>query len=169
LNPDDRPWHTVLIGIGSNKGDKRANCANGLAGLMETGRCRLSAESPYYCTEPVAYVAQDWFVNAVAKIATTYGPEELLRALKRIEERAGRAAGGIRFGPRELDLDILFYDDRIIETERLTIPHPRLHERRFVLRPLCDIAPEMVHPLLRRSVRELLGGLNDGAREVVPC
>lgn len=161
-------WHTAYLSVGSNMGDKLANCVNGLAALTDTGYCRLLAVSRFYQTSPVDYTAQDWFVNAVVKVATRYSPANLLDALLTIQRRCGRIADAIRFGPRVLDMDILFYDDRVIRTAALEIPHPRLHKRVFVLQPICDIDPSIVHPVLGRSVAALLASLDDAAQRVIP-
>ena len=138
----------VYISVGSNLGDKEANCRNGIDALVRTGGCRLSAQSPLYRTEPVDYLDQDWFVNAAVQIATPLEPLDLLAVLQAVQQQAGRTKSGIRFGPRVLDLDIIFYDRLVMKTPLLEIPHPRMHKRRFVLQPICDIDPDIVHPLL---------------------
>lgn len=150
----------AYICAGSNLGDKAEQCQRGFDALDGTPGIRLDAVSPFYRTEPVDYLDQDWFVNAVVRLVTTLSPGELLVRLKEIELEAGRTAGGIRFGPRVLDLDILLYGDRILETPNLVIPHPRMHKRHFVLKPICDIDPAIVHPVLGRTVQSLLEELN---------
>jgi 2-amino-4-hydroxy-6-hydroxymethyldihydropteridine diphosphokinase len=99
-------------------------------------------------TQPVDYTEQDWFVNAALLIETPLSPKALLNTTQAIQNRFGRKKGGIRFGPRVLDLDIIFYDQLILHASHLTIPHPRMHKRRFVLQPICDIDPTVVHPVL---------------------
>ena len=126
----------------------------------------VEAQSPLYETEPVYFESQDWFLNGVIKVCTDLEPEALFELLKAIEHAMGRQPGGTRFGPRVLDLDILFYDDRIFCEGLLEIPHPSLHERRFVLQPLCDIAPELVHPVIGQTVESLLLGLKDSGKKV---
>ncbi|MBW1741021.1 MAG: 2-amino-4-hydroxy-6-hydroxymethyldihydropteridine diphosphokinase [Deltaproteobacteria bacterium] len=158
--------HTAYIGVGSNLGNKADNCRKGITAIDRCEGCMVEAQSPLYETEPVYLEHQDWFVNGVAKIRTDLGPEVLFAQLKAIEHAMGRRPGEVRFGPRILDLDILFYDDCILRTELLQIPHPRLHERRFVLRPLCNIAPDLVHPMLGQTVRSLLEDLKDGGKRV---
>ena len=159
--------HTAYIGVGSNIGDKADNCQKGIAMIDGCEGCVVDARSPLYETEPIHLERQDWFVNGVAKISTDLEPEHLLAQLKAIEHSMGRRPGEAMFGPRTLDLDILFYDDRVLRTTLLEIPHPRLHQRRFVLRPLCNIAPDLAHPVLGQTIRSLLSDLKDGEKKVV--
>jgi len=153
-------YHTAYISVGSNMGERLENCRRGMAALIRSGRCRLIDQSCIYKTEPVDYVAQHWFVNYVSKIETTRDPFSLMDLLASIEISAGRVRDGIRFGPRVLDLDIIFYDDLIVDESRLKIPHPRMHERHFVLKPVCDISPEMMHPVFRQTMQSLLNDLD---------
>ena len=164
--PDASPQETAYICAGSNMGDKAANCRRGIEALAGESGSRLIRLSRFYRTEPVDYTDQDWFVNVVAKITTSLPPRSLLKRLKQIEAEAGRSIGGIRFGPRVLDLDIIFYGDRILETPDLVIPHPRMHKRHFVLKPICDIDPAIVHPVLNRKVGALLGELDVVGQEL---
>jgi 2-amino-4-hydroxy-6-hydroxymethyldihydropteridine diphosphokinase len=120
---------------------------------------RVTALSRFYETEPVGGVAQDNFYNAVARISTSLQPLELLSELKRVEVEVFKRKPSGHWGPRSMDLDILLYGDLVLESEALTVPHPRLHERRFVLQPLADLAPSLVHPFLGRSIAELLASL----------
>jgi 2-amino-4-hydroxy-6-hydroxymethyldihydropteridine diphosphokinase len=156
----------AYIGIGSNVGDKADNCQKGIAAIDGTEGCAVEAESPLYETEPVYLESQDWFLNGVIRIRTDLEPEALFTRLKEIEHSMGRRPGGARFGPRVLDLDILFYEDRVLNEGMLQIPHPALQERRFVLEPLCDIAPGLVHPVLGQTIESLLSDLEDGGKEV---
>ena len=119
--------------------------------------------------KPVDYQDQDWFVNAVIKIGTSLDPFQLLDRLKTIEKDAGRSQEGIRSGPRTLDLDIIFFDDRVMNTARLVVPHPRMHVRRFVLRPICDIDPTIMHPGLGQNVQDLLNQLVTDDQDITPC
>ena len=105
-------------------------------------------------------------INGVAMLHTDLEPDALFICLKTIEHEMGRRTGEVRFGPRILDLDILFYDELVLREEMLEIPHPRLHERRFVLKPLCDIAPDLVHPVIGQTVQHLLHDLKDGGKKV---
>lgn len=152
----------VFVGIGSNLGDKEGNIRNAI-NLMK-GKCRILKLSSLYETEPVGYENQDWFLNCVAEIETKLNPNELLEFLQSIEKKLGRVKT-IKNGPRIIDLDILFYGDKIIKEDSLTVPHPRLHERLFVLEPLKEIAPEIVHPVLGKSIREFHSAL-DGKEAV---
>ncbi len=144
---------TVYLALGSNLGDRERN--------LEEGRQRIAAfvsltrVSSIYETEPVGVKDQPWFLNQVLAGATLLSPVDLLRRVKKIETEMGRTEG-IRFGPRPIDIDILFYDRLIELSPVLTIPHPRLHERAFVLTPLAEIAPELIHPRLRLPIRTLL-------------
>ena len=158
--------HTAYICVGSNLGDKLENCRRGVAELTRGGVCRLIAESPVYRTEPVDYQDQDWFVNYAVKIATDLEPLALLDKLKSIEYHAGRTGDVVRFGPRVLDLDIIFYDQRVMDHSRLVIPHPRMHKRRFVLKPVCDIDPHISHPVLGRTVQSLLADLDETGQRI---
>ena len=160
--------HAVFISVGSNLGDKLDNCLRGIAALTESVESSILGASRFFRTSPVDYADQDWFVNAAVKIRTTMAPLALLDKLVSIQQRMGRKADAVRFGPRVLDLDILLYDDWIIRTPRLTIPHPRMHKRAFVLQPICDINPSIIHPVLGQTVVDLLSHLDDGDQRVIP-
>ncbi len=155
----------AYIGLGSNVGDKKANCRKALELLASAGR--VLKVSSFYTTEPVGHLKQDDFVNAVAEIETELPPEELLAACRKIENELGRRRE-IRWGPRTIDLDILLYGDRVVNDLALTIPHPLLAARRFVLIPLSEIAPKAVHPIFRKTVTHLLHELRD-THIVVKC
>jgi 2-amino-4-hydroxy-6-hydroxymethyldihydropteridine diphosphokinase len=159
--------HAVFISVGSNLGDKLANCQKGIAALSDSGRSELVGVSRFFRTSPVDYAQQDWFVNAAVKIKTVMDPPALLQELAAIQRRAGRKAGTIRFGPRVLDLDILLYDALVMHTPMLEIPHPRMHKRAFVLRPICDIEPTIIHPVLGKSAADLLRRLDDEDQQVI--
>ena len=159
--------HTAYIGAGSNIGDKLLNCKNGISALTNTQKAVEKAWSRFYKTEPVDYKNQDWFINVVVKVETTLAPFELLKALKSIERGAGRVDGSIRFGPRVLDLDIILYDDLVTNSSKLIVPHPRMHKRRFVLRPICDIDPTIVHPVLKKEMQALLDVLDKNEQRIV--
>jgi 2-amino-4-hydroxy-6-hydroxymethyldihydropteridine diphosphokinase len=159
--------HIVYISVGSNLGDKLENCRQAIAALASTPQIRITRRSRFYQTEPVDFLAQDWFVNGVIRIESTLGPFELLERLQALQRLAGRADDGVRFGPRVLDLDLLMYDQMVLEDPRLMLPHPRMHRRRFVLQPFCDIDPEVVHPLLGKDMRSLLSELEARGQQVV--
>jgi len=160
--------HIAYISVGSNMGDRILNCRRGISALSRSGASKVVAESRFFQTEPVDYIEQGWFVNGVVKIETRLDPESLLAELRAIEREAGRTRSSIRFGPRLLDLDILFYDDLIFARADLEIPHPRLHKRRFVLVPICDIDKKIMHPVLKKDAASLLDALNDTGQKVIP-
>lgn len=152
----------MAVGLGSNLGLRAATLRAAfarLAGLEGLSEARLSR---LYESEPWGIKEQPPFVNAVALARTTLGPEDFLSALLAIEQDFGRRRE-IKNGPRTLDLDWLFDEDVVCESERLCLPHPRLHMRRFVLEPLCELAPEWRHPQLGQTARELLNALGDPA------
>jgi 2-amino-4-hydroxy-6-hydroxymethyldihydropteridine diphosphokinase len=152
--------HIVYIGIGSNVGDKVRQCEKAISEILKVDRHKLLAKSPLFKTKPIGYTSQDWFVNGVIKIETEMEPLELLRILKTVELQLGRTQT-FRWGPRSIDLDILFFDDEEVRTKELQIPHPRLHERQFVLIPLAEIDRNLFHPILRKTVGKLLEELKE--------
>lgn len=158
-----RGWHRAHIALGSNLGDKKAYLDLAVARLEERPDCRVEKVSDYLVTEPFGGVEQDDFLNGALELRTTLEPEELLEVLHGIEAEAGRERL-IHWGPRTLDLDILFYDDLVLDTETLQIPHPGIPQRDFVLKPLAQIAPWKRHPLLGRTAGELLGELSESSR-----
>jgi len=164
-----RPDNDVFLSVGSNLGDRLENCRRGIRELTAYGTTFLTGQSPFYLTEPVDYTDQDWFVNAVIRIRTDLEPDALLRAARSVQAAAGRRLDRIRFGPRILDLDILLYGDRMIHRGDLVVPHLRMHERRFVLQPMCDIDPDVMHPVLKKSMQSLLETLGEGSQQVVVC
>jgi 2-amino-4-hydroxy-6-hydroxymethyldihydropteridine diphosphokinase len=153
--------HTAYVGLGSNIGDKYANLALAIDKMRLIPDTRVVEQSADYLTAPVGPQDQPQFANSVVKITTERSPRELLDALKAIERAMGRANTG-RWGPRVIDLDILLYDNAVIEEEDLKIPHPEMPRREFVLEPLCEIAPEAYHPVLKKTVREMLHDLRRG-------
>ncbi len=145
--------HIVYLGLGTNLGNRLANLKAAINNL--TPQLHVLLKSPVYETPPVGYTEQPLFLNQVVKATTYENPEALLRHLKRLEIALGRKPDKPN-GPRQIDLDILFYDDLVLNTPSLVIPHPRLYERGFVLVPLNDIAPDLLHPTRKQTIRELL-------------
>ena len=155
-----RFWHRAYLGLGSNLGDKQAYLEQAVKALEEAKGCRVAKVSSYLVTEPYGGVEQDDFLNACLALDTLLSPQELLEQLHVIEQAAHRERL-IHWGPRTLDLDILLYDDEIMETEDLIIPHVEMHKREFVLKPLSEIAPYKRHPVYQKTVTELLETLTD--------
>ena len=145
---------TAFIGIGSNQGLARENCEKAVNELGLLEKVWVESNSSFYETAPIGIENQDWFINSVVKIKTTLLPLALLNELLGIEEKMGRVRT-IKWGPRIIDLDLLFYEDLIITETNLKIPHPELHKRKFVLEPLKEIAPKLFHPILKKTVEEL--------------
>jgi 2-amino-4-hydroxy-6-hydroxymethyldihydropteridine diphosphokinase len=154
--------HTVYLALGSNLGDRLANLKQAIAALSP--QMEVKAKSSVYETPPWGYEDQPKFLNQVIKVKTYLDPEPLLKHLKRLEVALGRKET-FPNGPRLIDMDILFYDDLVLNTGSLVIPHPRLHERGFVLLPLMDINPDLVHPVNRKSVREMAAAFDMGGIE----
>jgi len=150
----------VYVALGSNIGDREKtlraaiDLMNGVEGIS------VLRVSSFHETEPVGGPPQPNYLNAVAEVETDLPPAGLLAELQRIEHHLGRTRE-VRWGPRTIDLDILLMGDTIVNEPDLTIPHPRMHERRFVLEPLCELAPDAVHPVLKKTVRELLAGTGE--------
>ena len=144
---------TVFIALGTNLGDRLANLRAAIVSLAPD--VLVTRESTIYETPPWGYTEQPAFLNMVVEAETSLGPRALLSYLKEQEEGLGRVES-FRYGPRHIDLDVLFYATMILYTPELVIPHPRLHERGFVLVPLVDLVPDFVHPILNKSVRVLL-------------
>jgi 2-amino-4-hydroxy-6-hydroxymethyldihydropteridine diphosphokinase len=142
----------VYLGLGSNMGDKAAQITQALEHLTKAFSVRRV--SPFYLTEPVGLKDQDWFLNCVVEIETEKDPEKLLSALQSIEKKMGKIKTKVN-GPRTIDIDILFYDGQVVNRKNMVIPHPRLHTRLFVLQPMMDLNPDLVHPVLKKTIREL--------------
>jgi len=145
---------TSYLSLGSNIGDREANLRAAL------DRLRPVRVSPIYETEPVDYTNQAWFLNLAAEIRTDLFPRQLLSLTQRIERELGRVRTAPK-GPRTLDIDILLFGNTVMLTKELEIPHPRMIERRFVLHPLADIAPDLRHPITHRTIRQMLEALDD--------
>lgn len=149
----------AYIALGSNLGDRELNLLRAVAEIGRLPDSRVTALSSFYETSPVGAVMQDAFYNAVLRLSTGLAPHPLLDHLLRIEDETFKRVRTIHQGPRRMDLDLLLYGDQAINEENLVVPHPRLAERRFVLQPLCEIAPDLLHPLTGKSIRELLASL----------
>jgi 2-amino-4-hydroxy-6-hydroxymethyldihydropteridine diphosphokinase len=149
----------VFLSLGSNVGDRSANLRAAIERLGDHGAVR--AVSGFYETEPVGLHDQPWFLNCVLTLETDDAPEALLKKVLAIEQEMGRLRTRDK-GPRSIDIDILLFGDRVVDGRELKIPHPAMHQRRFVLEPLAEIAPEALHPQLRKTARELLADLPPG-------
>ena len=152
--------HLAYIGFGSNISDRLAHIQNAIHILSKTEGITLQKISSLYKTDPVGYEEQAQFLNGVAAIQTSLSAHTLLHTLKDIETAIGRKHR-IRWGPREIDLDILIYGDLCVQTEKLVVPHPEMHLRGFVLVPLAEIAPDLVHPVFQETILTLLNRLED--------
>ena len=150
-----REWHTTYIALGSNIGDSETYLNEAVEKIGQISTCTVEKVSSYLVTEPYGVTDQPDFLNACLKMRTLLYPEELLKELNRIEKEAGRERI-IHWGPRTLDLDILLYDDIVLEEDDLCIPHVEMHKRSFVLEPLAEIAPYKRHPVYGKTVREML-------------
>lgn len=156
-----RSWHTVYIALGSNIGDSESYLSEAVSKIGNLPTSDILKVSSYLVTAPYGVTDQPDFLNACLSLRTLLYPEELLKELNRIEQEAGRERK-IHWGPRTLDLDIILYDDLVVEEEHLCIPHVEMHKRTFVLEPLAEIAPYKRHPVYGKTVRELLEDLKKG-------
>src|ERR1700716_1403613 len=152
---------TAYLSLGSNLGDREGHLRDAIFRLGSEGR--VAAVSSFYETEPVEVTAQPWFLNCAIALETTKTPEVLMMSILRIEQEMGRKREQKK-GPRTIDIDILLFGSVVIDTAELTVPHPAMHQRRFVLEPLAEIAPEELHPQFNKTVRELVEALPTGQK-----
>ncbi|MDA1354367.1 MAG: 2-amino-4-hydroxy-6-hydroxymethyldihydropteridine diphosphokinase [bacterium] len=148
----------LFIGLGSNLGDRDRNIRDAIARLSDHDLVDFVALSQFYETEPVNAVGHPMYINAAAKFSSILSPREFMEFAERVERDLGRDSKG-NYDPRTVDIDLLLYGTDIVSDEDLIVPHPLLHEREFVLRPMMDIAPEAIHPLLEMSIKELFDAL----------
>jgi len=153
----------VFLGLGSDLGNREENLKRAIEAIGKYAG-KVEALSPVYETEPLGFVGGGDFLNMVISVETIFSPSELLPSLMLIESQIGRIRGEIRNISRIIDIDILLYDNEVINDISVIVPHPRMHERRFVLVPLNDIAPDLVHPVLGKTIRELLAVCKDKSR-----
>ena len=156
----ERKWNKVYIAAGSNLGNKEETLKEAIDKIDKRKDCVVTKVSNFYTTDPVGYEDQDQFVNCVFEIDTLQTPSELMDTLLEVEKDFKRERI-IRWGPRTLDLDIIFYNDIISYDEHILIPHPRAHERQFVMKPMCDINPYYVHPIYRKRVMDISSELGE--------
>lgn len=144
--------HTTYLGLGSNLGDRESHLKSAISQLQKLGEI---LSSPIYETEPFGFADQPWFLNCVVKLKTDLDPLQLFAETQKIEKSLGKETE-FKNGPRTIDIDVLLFDNIILESDDITIPHPHMHERNTVLIPLCDIAPDSIHPQLNLTAKELL-------------
>lgn len=153
----------AYLSLGSNLGNKLRFLKEAISRIEESGKISIGKISSVYETQPVGYENQGWFLNLVAEIKTSLVPQDLLEYTLSVEDQMGRKRE-VKWGPRNIDIDILLYDNQILRSDHLTLPHPRMHERRFVLLPLAEIAPNLLHPQLKKSIEELLEDCEDKSK-----
>lgn len=158
---------TAYIGVGSNLGDKINNCLEAVVRIDEISGCRVTAQSDFYRTQPVGVKGQDWYVNGVIVLSSDIPAQDLLKGLLAIEVDMGRERKR-KWDSRVIDLDILLFGAEVISEKGLQVPHPLMHLRRFVMVPMVSLAPDLVHPVLRKSMAELLVDSPEKDQSVVP-
>lgn len=158
---------TAFIGVGSNLGNKVNNCLEAVYSTDEIPGCNVTAQSGFYRTEPVGVKGQDWYVNGVFSLSTDISAQDLLKNLLAIEKDMGRERKR-KWDPRIIDLDILLFGNDVIAEKGLQVPHPLMHLRRFVLVPMICLSPDLVHPVLGKTMVELLADSSAQAQPVVP-
>jgi 2-amino-4-hydroxy-6-hydroxymethyldihydropteridine diphosphokinase len=164
MNNERQQEVVAYICLGSNLGDRATHIKKALKLLEEKG-IDIEKVSSLYSTEPAEVQQQPWFLNLVAEIATSLSAEELLNLCQQLERKLGRSSKGDR-APRTIDIDILFYGDKVVQKANLQIPHPRLHVRRFMLAPLCEIAPAFIHPVYKKTISQLINDVKDSSKVI---
>ena len=159
--------NTAYIGVGSNLGDKLHNCCKAIELVDNIENCTVMKQSGFYRTEPVGVASQDWYVNGVICVETGLSAQDLLRSLFSIETDMGRVRKQ-RWESRIIDLDIILYGDHVIDEEDLTIPHPLMHMRKFVLIPMVQLDTDLVHPVFGRTMSELFDDLTEEGQAIMP-
>ena len=157
----------AYIGVGSNLGDKLENCRSAIQLVGRISACRLKAQSDFFRTSPVGVEGQDWYVNSVIAIEAEITVHQLLRSLLSIEADLGRERKE-KWDARTIDLDILLFGQDVVEDHDLTVPHPYMHLRKFVLVPMIQLAPNLMHPVLDKTMLQLLEGLSDEGQAIFP-
>ncbi len=162
--------HIAYVGIGSNLGDKTKNCVDAIQAIQDHPACKVLRVSSFYETEPLTLkgsASQGWYLNGVIKVRTQLNVVNFLQMILDLEIKMGRVRPAEKWAPRLIDLDLLFFDDEIIKMKPLKVPHPELHKRRFVLEPLVEIEPDLIHPIKGISVKEMLNRLLNN-KKIVP-
>jgi 2-amino-4-hydroxy-6-hydroxymethyldihydropteridine diphosphokinase len=159
------PMKTAYIGIGSNIGDPQRNCHEAIEKIAAIDGFRVISVSSFYLTEPVGVKTQEWYINGVVSISTAMPVHDLLNSLLQIEANMGRVRN-VKWGPRIIDLDILLFGQDIIDEKDLKIPHPMMHLRKFVMAPIAELAPEIVHPVLGKTMTELLMDITESSQVI---
>ena len=154
--------HTAYIGIGSNLGTSGENCVEAIEKISTNDHIKIISKSSFYKTASIGDIEQDWFINSVIRVDTKLNPKELLLTLLNIESEMGRIRKE-KWGPRLIDLDLLFYDNLILNQKGIILPHPEVQKRKFVLVPLNEIAGNLTHPILKKTIKTLLQELSDDA------
>ncbi|MDZ7697094.1 MAG: 2-amino-4-hydroxy-6-hydroxymethyldihydropteridine diphosphokinase [Deltaproteobacteria bacterium] len=158
--------HLAYIGLGANLDDRLGRLREAIARVNDLSGCSITGVSSFYRTEPVGVAGQRWYVNGAVRVATSLRPRSLLRGMLNIESLMGRERRA-KWDPRVIDLDLLLYGNEIVDQGGLTLPHPLMHERRFVLIPLVELAPDLVHPVLGKTIMDLLNGTTDDGQKVI--
>ena len=158
---------TAYIGIDSNLGDKLNNCLKSIDLIERIPGYRVEAQSDFFRTEPVGVEDQNWYVNCVISLQTDISVQQLMKSLLSIEASLGRERKR-KWDPRTIDLDIILFGQDLINEKNLTVPHPLMHKRRFVLVPMVQLAPDLIHPVLEKSMTELLNALPEERQAVIP-